>query len=132
PGRPELAVACFNGLVKLWDPRSGKVRGVLDAGQKRALDLAATADGRTLAVGYEAREKKDRRQSVVLWDLAKHHARLVLPGTIRVHQLEFTPDQQSLVLASAQRGVGVRDLPPPGQTPESRDRLLLGERFGRV
>ena len=132
PGRPELAIACFNGLVKLWAPRPGKVRGVLDARKKRALDLAVSADGRTLAVGYEARDKKDRRQSVVLWDLPHRRPRLVLPGTIRVHCLEFTPDQQSLVLASAQRGVAVRDLPPPGQTPEPRERLLLGERFGRV
>jgi WD40 repeat protein len=132
PGRPELAVACWNGLVKLWDMRSRRVSGILDAGQNRALALAAAGDGRTLAAGYEARDKKDRRQSVVLWDTASRRPRLVLPGTVRVHQLEFTPDQQSLVLASAQRGLAVRDLPLPRQTPEPRDRLLLGEAFGRV
>jgi ferric-dicitrate binding protein FerR (iron transport regulator) len=132
PGRHELAVACFHGLVKFWDPRSKRVTGALDAGQDRAVALAASADGRTLAVGYESRLKKDRPPSVVLWDLNERRDLLSLPGTIRAHHLEFTPDQRSLVLASAHRGVQVRDLPPRGEAPERRERLLLGEPFGRA
>src|SRR5262249_20322182 len=88
--------------------------------------------GQTLAAGYEPREKKTRPPSVVLWDLSRHRPRLVLPGTFRARALEFTPDQGSLVLATALPGVGVRDLPRPRQTPEARDRLLMGERPGRV
>jgi hypothetical protein len=132
PGRREQAIACWNGLVKFWDPRSGKIRFQVDGGQKRALDLAVSPDGHTLAVGYEAHSKKDRPPSVVLWDVRKRRRQFDLPGTIRAHALEFTPDQRSLVLASAQRGVQVRDLPLPGQTPERRERLVLGDRFGRV
>jgi ferric-dicitrate binding protein FerR (iron transport regulator) len=132
PGRRELAVACWSGLVKFWDTRSKRVTGAVDAGQDRALALTASADGRTLAVGYESRLKKDRPPSVVLWDLGERRARLSLPGTIRAHHLEFTPDQQSLVLATAQRGAQVRDLPLRGQAPELRERLVLGELFGRA
>jgi hypothetical protein len=132
PGRSELAVACWNGLVKLWDPGLGQVRAVLDARMARTLALAASPDGRTLAAGYEPRDRKSRPPCVVLWDVPERRARLVLPNTFRTRALEFTPDRGSLVMAAGPPGVGVRDLPLPGRPVETRDRLVLGDRLGRV
>ena len=56
-----------------------------------------------LAVGYGPRQKKGRDPGVMLWDTAEQRIRLTLPGMLKAHALEFTPDQRSLLLASSQR-----------------------------
>ncbi len=133
PGRPELAVGCWNGQVKFWDPHSRKVRGVLDAAQNRVHAMARSRDGRSLAVAYDGGPKNARRFSVMVWDLARRRVRLTLPAMIRTQSLDFTADGQSLVLAwDRYRSAVVWDLPPPGRQPEARERLILGERLGKA
>lgn len=133
-----LAIACSNGLVKLWDVKSRRVRTTLDAGRTRTLAVAATADGRTLAAGYESPPKKGPEpvpESVLVWDVRRRAVQRILAGTRKVHTLSFTPDSRTLVFASPARpGVWVWDLPEPRtrHLDAGRERFVLGERHDRV
>jgi WD40 repeat protein len=132
-GGAELAVACWNGQVKLWRPPADRAHAVIEAGQDRTLALARSPDGRSLAVACEAGQKKDRRWSVLVWDVNSRRLRLALPGMVRTQSLGFSTDGQSLLLVSErQRAAVVWDLPAPGQQPESRERLVLGDRAGKA
>jgi WD40 repeat protein len=120
-----LAVGCWNGLVKLWDVRTRQVRGQLDAHCARTLALACSPDGRTLAVGYE--DKNKREPAVVLWDLLDRRQVGDLSGARGPFAMDFTPDGQTLALASrARRGLIVWD------TGDRRERIVLGDRLETV
>lgn len=126
-----LAVACSNGLVKLWDVRSRRVRGVLDAQRKRAVAVASAPDGRTLAAGYEPLGKgPDGLDGLMVWDARKQEPRRVFAGTRRASAMAFTPDGRTLAFASARPGVWVWDLPDPRNRSldAGRERFVLGER----
>ena len=90
----------------------------------RTLALACTRDGRTLAVGYEDKNKRD--QGVVLWQLPGRRivGESCLAREERLRQMDFTPDDQTLVLAcKAKRGVIVWD------AGDRRERIILGDRL---
>lgn len=127
--RESLAVACWNGQVKLWDVRTHRVHGILDANRKRAVSVASSPDGSMLAVGYEPGHKNERFDSAVLvWDVLTTQVVRSLPGTRKAPALAFA-GKDVLVLAHPeknQRGVQVWDLPKVGQRDPSRERLVLG------
>jgi WD40 repeat protein len=123
----QLAVGCWNGLVKLWDTRADQVRVLLDAGKTRVHALASTADGRSLAVGYESGQK--RTSALYVWDLPTAEPRVIVPCPNKVSAVAFLPDAATLALIGGdgrQRGVLLWD------PPDRRERLQMGERLERA
>lgn len=117
--------------MRLYDVRTHQPRATLDAGRFRVWGMAPSRDGRWLAVGYEAKNKKDSAATV--WDLHEQTLRLQLPCPHKVGHVAFAPDGRSLALVGGDRtmkGAMVWDLPDlarPGGQAEPRERLLLGQ-----
>ncbi len=123
-GERALAIGCASGTVKLWDVRTRKAPSELHH-PFRVLSLAATRDGRTLAVGCANKPKGE--PGVVVWDLPRRRQAAQLRGVRNVYALGFTADGQTLALADkAHTGALVWD------TADARERLILGERRDRV
>jgi WD40 repeat protein/ferric-dicitrate binding protein FerR (iron transport regulator) len=119
-GPDMLAIACWNGIVKLWDLKTRQIRGRLDVGRSRALALSSSRDGRKLAVGYESRNKNE--SGVVVWNLPRRRPLVELTGARRTHALAFTSNGKTLVFAGGPKGVHVQD------SGDRRERIVLGER----
>jgi WD40 repeat protein len=123
-GQEMLAIACWNGIVKLWDLKSRQIRGRLDVGRSRALALSCSRDGRKLAVGYDSKHKGE--SGVVVWNIPRRRPMRELQGTRRTHALAFTPNSKTLALAGSWKGVSIWD------SGDRRERIILGDRIDRV
>lgn len=86
-----LAAGDGNGVVKLWDVRSGVVRASLRVSAGQVTSLAFSPDGRTLAAcGFSA--------NVQLWDVATGTRRAELAHS--AFELAFSPDGRTLAVGT--------------------------------
>ncbi|MFD4635088.1 hypothetical protein ACFVYR_36655 [Streptomyces sp. NPDC058284] len=94
--------------LRLWDPRTGRLRATSDGAVNSVSATVFTADGRTLVIGGLNR----RGQGVVqLWDTVslKSRAALVVPGG-RVTSVALAADGRTLATAGASGKVRLWDL----------------------
>jgi WD40 repeat protein len=98
PDGATMATVC-DGVVKLWDATTGRLRATLTRpGDGRAQGVAFAPDGRTLAAG-------DTAHGVTLWDVPGLRVRATLPRqTGHVHLVAFAPDGAMLAAASGAGG----------------------------
>ncbi len=89
----KLAVVDASGLIRLWDPSSGRVR-LLDGHRGAIYDLSFSHDGKLLASGSEDR-------TVWIWDVAAAHPAQVLRGHQGpVNRVVFAADDRTLYSGS--------------------------------
>lgn len=122
-----LAVPCYNGVVKLYDAKTLKVRRTLAGGEARPLALSFSPDRRSLAIGSESVERGT--PALVVWDLHAGQLRHVLAGPRRVPAVAFSPDSLSVAYAAGernQRGIGIWDVG------DFRERIHLNDRADRI
>ncbi|HUK82293.1 MAG TPA: tetratricopeptide repeat protein, partial [Verrucomicrobiae bacterium] len=97
PDGKMLAIGSQFGLVKLYDPDTGRERAMLERFElavNQIWSLGFSPDGRSLAAG-------DALGIVRIWDLPGGHLRASLKGhTESVNSLGFSPDGRTLVTAS--------------------------------
>ena len=95
PGGKQVATACHDGLVRIFNSEGGEMAAVLgenEAVRSAALALAASQDGKTLAAGVGGQ--------IQLWSLADHRLRATLPGHAGiVFGLGLSKDGSTLVSA---------------------------------
>jgi WD40 repeat protein len=106
-GQPVVAQNILNGLVKLYDTRTGLERYTIGEKEGFIDALAFTPDGKTLAMGTFQSENSG---AVKLWDAATGKEKQTLPGnTKRTKCVAFSPDSKTLAIAFDQ-SVKVWDL----------------------
>ena len=102
PDGQTLALASYEGTVKLWDVATGKLRETLKGHSNAVMAVVFSPDGRTLASGSSD-------QTVRLWNVESRRELMQLdPGGVElgpwVQSLAFSPEGRGL-LAGAGRGV---------------------------
>jgi WD40 repeat protein len=95
PGGRLLASADFGGVVRLWEPGSGREMKVFDSGHADGItSLAFSPDGRTLASG-------GADNIIRLWDVGADRLTHVLKGHVDwVAKLAFSPNGNVLASGS--------------------------------
>ncbi len=92
-----LISASGDGLIRLWDPATGKERRRLKGHTAAVLSLALAPDGNWLASGSADR-------TVRLWDMATGKQLRLIEGHRReVASLTFSPDGTQLASADSER-----------------------------
>lgn len=128
PDGQTIATAGSTGQIQLWDVSTHQLNRILQSDHRRVLAVAFSPDGLSLASGFLPAQG-DRGGSVGIWD--PHRGELLhrLPVARETIAVTFTPDSQTVCLASSsksQRGLLVWDVPA------SRERLHLGDRTDAV
>ncbi|MGC0400084.1 WD40 repeat protein/transcriptional regulator with XRE-family HTH domain [Streptomyces sp. SAI-126] len=114
-GRTLAAVDWDDGGVHAWDPRSGRETLRIPEPDGGAEGVAASPDGRWLALCTGGRR-------VELWDLARRReapapwTAKARPADCRDHALEFTPDSRTLTVVTGD-GINGWDLRTGRRTP---------------
>jgi RNA polymerase sigma factor (sigma-70 family) len=107
PGGKLLASAGFDGIVRLWEPDSGKEIRRLEGHKSHVRCLAFSPDGKVLASSGDAEEKQAQggEESIVrLWDVSGGKQIGQLKGhTDRVHSLAFTTSGKILAAGGDDR-----------------------------
>jgi WD40 repeat protein len=93
--------------VRLWNLASRQETGILRHPGSGLLDIAYSADGRTIAAATTS--------GTVLWDVASQQQLAVLPSATGVNRVAFTPDGKTLA-ASNTTMTSVWDLASKQQT----------------
>jgi WD40 repeat protein len=121
PDDRTLATAGDDGVVRLWDTRSGRLRNAFTGHTRRVWCVAYSPDGKTVATAGED-------GTVRLWDPARRQDRIALPY-VPMAALAFSPDGSILatlvnpaepqvqLLETATQAV--RTLLPARQNPDS-------------
>jgi WD40 repeat protein len=145
PDGAQVAAACGDGTVKVWDLKTGQVVLLRGHGQSVFSVAFSPTDGRRLA-------SASRDKTVKVWDLLTQTAVLTLPGHEgfeygSAYDVAFSPDGRWLAAGSADGDVRVWDARTgqtahslPGHTPRAtsvsfgRDGRLLatGDFLGTV
>ncbi|MFD7283739.1 trypsin-like peptidase domain-containing protein [Streptomyces sp. NPDC059862] len=102
PDGRTLATSSIEGGVRLWDPKTGKIRRTLtdrnkdnESGWDSILSVAFSPDGRTLATGSMG------TKNIRVWDMSTGKIRTTLTGfTNFVTSLAFSPDGRTIAAAS--------------------------------
>jgi WD40 repeat protein len=93
PDGRTLAAATWDGTVKLWDPATRQLTGILRTQCHRVTALSFSRDGRKLAVGC--------RNSLILWNTANYgEGRQLGSATTSVRSIAFSPDSESIAIGS--------------------------------
>jgi serine/threonine protein kinase/WD40 repeat protein len=112
-----LAVADWQGGIKLIQAADGKDLGTLPNDDIRASALAFSPDGKLLATG-------SRDQAIVLWDVTTRQPVRKLRGHHgKVNRVAFTPDGQWLVSGGMEGSVMVWNLTRPVTEPAINNQL---------
>jgi WD40 repeat protein len=98
-----VAASRADGKVRLWDARTGRVLGPLDAHLAITYALAFSPDGRVLATG-------DEEGHVTLWDVDSGQVTTRLAVQRPVAQVLFSPDGRLLLARAADEPVRVWDV----------------------
>jgi WD40 repeat protein len=96
------------GGVRLWDVKTGQVKGGVPDNLTTVYSVAFSPDGSTLATGSGGQEDTPRAVfvgAVRLWDVKTGRARASLQGhpTEPVHSVAFSPDGQTLAIGAEDR-----------------------------
>src|SRR5262249_58753243 len=100
PDAGSLASGSRDGVVKVWDTRTGRETRTLRGHSEQVRGVAFSPDGTRLA-------SADQDGTVRVWDAAADRPRLTLPGSRAdhpVHRVAFSPDGRRL--ASSVDGTG--------------------------
>jgi WD40 repeat protein len=97
--RPPTPVKSGIGMVKLWDPTTGRERATLQGLVYGFRFVAFSPDGKVLATGDEG-SAEGLNTSIRLWDTATGRERAILKGhTQPVSSVAFSPDGKTLASA---------------------------------
>jgi eukaryotic-like serine/threonine-protein kinase len=110
-----LAAGSLEGLVRLWDPATGDLVGVLTGHEGCSWDGTFRPDGKQLATAGEDGK-------VRLWDVATRRQEAVLPGSPDMYRLAYSADGRFLAAGSADKTVRVWSVP----THEELGQVALG------
>jgi len=105
----QLAVANWDGAVRLWNPRTGQLKGILRL-PVRLTSLAWSPQGRTLALG-------GIDGGIHLYHLGSRQWQEVRGHQDWVQALAWSPDGKHLASGSDDRSVRVWALGPAGSSP---------------
>src|SRR5262249_12306091 len=117
PANENLAAACSDGTVRVWDPSDGREVLRLSGDGSPIFSVTFSADGRRLAAG-------SYNHAVHVWDTASGEKVLALGGhRAPVTCLAFSPDGDRLASADPNQEVRISDT-ATGELQRSRTRFL--------
>ncbi len=106
PDGKTLAVGCYDGAIRLYDPASRAPKGELRGHTMEVRSVAFSPDGKTLAsAGGDYRSRDfEKPGELKLWDVAEGRLRKDLVGhTALVWSVAFSPDGETLASGSMDR-----------------------------
>jgi WD40 repeat protein len=99
-----LAAGSLAGPVRLWDPATGDLVGVLTGHEGCSLDVAFRPDGKQVATAGED-------GTLRLWNVATRQPEAVLRGSQRIQRLAYSADGRLVAAGSDDRTVRVWAVP---------------------
>jgi WD40 repeat protein len=113
----------MDGVVKAWDPGNGREQFTLKPTEKagrggRALDLAFSPDGRTLAIAFGDWTRWNRFGQVQFWDMPSRGVRQILYERSRypINCVAFSPDGSLFAAVTDGDVVEIWDVRRPGRS----------------
>jgi WD40 repeat protein len=124
PDGSTVAMGIDDGNVKLWDAKTGEVRGTMHANRSPIWAVAFSPNGETLAAG-------STDGTVRLWRMPSGDDCCTLKHTGPVRSLAFSHDGKKLAAGSRDRTVVIWDFPPNKSDPDA-GRVVTGQHDGEV
>ncbi len=101
-----IASGSSDKTVKLWDVKTGNVKGTLEGHASGLYSLSYSPDGKTLASGSDDR-------TIKLWDAKTGKERTTLRGHVKsVMSVAYSPNGRTLVSGSYDKSCKLWAVPP--------------------